>query len=128
MVTTSEITGGGANAAGGVNGAAGVNAAGGANDVGGATGGRVGAAGGAVLGRVIGGNTRGTVIGGVVGAAGGAVVAAHTADRDVVVKALDAFPEPFGAITVGHTDTRLHITARLASQRTGFQVTMCQQR
>jgi hypothetical protein len=47
----------------------------------------VGAAGGAVLGRVIGGNTRGAVIGGVVGAAGGAVVAAHTAHRDVVVKA-----------------------------------------
>lgn len=47
----------------------------------------VGAAGGAVLGRVIGGNTKGAVIGGVVGAAGGAVVASQTADRDVVVKA-----------------------------------------
>jgi hypothetical protein len=47
----------------------------------------VGAAGGAVLGRVIGGNTRGAVIGGVVGAAGGAVVANQTATRDVVVKA-----------------------------------------
>jgi hypothetical protein len=47
----------------------------------------VGAAGGAVLGRVIGGNTRGAVIGGVVGAAGGAVVASQTARRDVVVKA-----------------------------------------
>jgi glycine zipper 2TM protein len=47
----------------------------------------VGAAGGAVLGRVIGGNTRGAVIGGVVGAAGGAVVASQTATRDVVVKA-----------------------------------------
>lgn len=47
----------------------------------------VGAAGGAVLGRVIGGNTRGAVIGGVVGAAGGAVVASETASRDVVVKA-----------------------------------------
>ena len=47
----------------------------------------VGAAGGAVLGRVIGGNTKGAVIGGVVGAAGGAVVASQTASRDVVVKA-----------------------------------------
>ena len=47
----------------------------------------VGAAGGAVLGRVIGGNTKGAVIGGVVGAAGGAVVASQTANRDVVVKA-----------------------------------------
>jgi hypothetical protein len=47
----------------------------------------VGAAGGAVLGRVIGGNTKGAVIGGVVGAAGGAVVASQTATRDVVVKA-----------------------------------------
>jgi hypothetical protein len=47
----------------------------------------VGAAGGAVLGRVIGGNTKGAVIGGVVGAAGGAVVANQTATRDVVVKA-----------------------------------------
>ncbi|HEU5304808.1 MAG TPA: glycine zipper 2TM domain-containing protein [Gemmatimonadales bacterium] len=47
----------------------------------------VGAAGGAVLGRVIGGNTKGAVIGGVVGAAGGAVVAHQTATRDVVVKA-----------------------------------------
>jgi hypothetical protein len=47
----------------------------------------VGAAGGAILGRVIGGNTKGAVIGGVVGAAGGAVVASQTADRDVVVKA-----------------------------------------
>ena len=47
----------------------------------------VGAAGGAVLGRVIGGNTKGAVIGGVVGAAGGAVVASQTATRDVFVKA-----------------------------------------
>lgn len=47
----------------------------------------VGAAGGAVLGRVIGGNTKGAVIGGVVGAAGGAVVASQTATRDVMVKA-----------------------------------------
>ena len=47
----------------------------------------VGAAGGAVLGRVIGGNSKGAVIGGVVGAAGGAVVASQTAARDVVVKA-----------------------------------------
>jgi hypothetical protein len=47
----------------------------------------VGAAGGAVLGRVLGGNTRGAVIGGVVGAAGGAVVASQTTTRDVVVKA-----------------------------------------
>jgi hypothetical protein len=47
----------------------------------------VGAAGGAVLGRVIGGNTKGAVIGGVVGAAGGAVVASQTATRDVIVKA-----------------------------------------
>lgn len=47
----------------------------------------VGAAGGAVLGRVIGGNTKGAVIGGVVGAAGGAVVAHQTASRDLVVKA-----------------------------------------
>jgi glycine zipper 2TM protein len=47
----------------------------------------VGAAGGAVLGRVIGGNTKGAVIGGVVGAAGGAVVASQTATHDVVVKA-----------------------------------------
>jgi hypothetical protein len=47
----------------------------------------VGAAGGAVLGRVVGGNTKGAVIGGVVGAAGGAVVASQTATRDVVVKA-----------------------------------------
>ncbi len=47
----------------------------------------VGAAGGAVLGRVLGGNSKGAVIGGVVGAAGGAVVASQTASRDVVVKA-----------------------------------------
>jgi hypothetical protein len=47
----------------------------------------VGAAGGAVLGRVIGGNTKGAVIGGVVGAAGGAVVAHQTATRDVIVGA-----------------------------------------
>jgi hypothetical protein len=47
----------------------------------------VGAAGGAVLGRVITGDTEGAVIGGVVGAAGGAVVASETAARDVVVKA-----------------------------------------
>jgi hypothetical protein len=47
----------------------------------------VGAAGGAVVGRVLGGNTRGAVIGGVVGAAGGAVVASETAAKDVVVKA-----------------------------------------
>jgi hypothetical protein len=36
----------------------------------------------------------------------------------------DAFPEPSETITVGHTDTRPSTTAR----RTGFQVTMCQQR
>ncbi|MEO8090869.1 MAG: hypothetical protein ABI703_11270 [Gemmatimonadales bacterium] len=47
----------------------------------------VGAAGGAILGRVLGGNTKGAVIGGVVGAAGGAVVASQTGSRDVVVKA-----------------------------------------
>jgi hypothetical protein len=47
----------------------------------------VGAAGGAVVGRVLGGDTKGAVIGGVVGAAGGAVVASETAARDVVVKA-----------------------------------------
>ena len=47
----------------------------------------VGAAGGAVVGRVLGGDTRGAVIGGVVGAAGGAVVASETAAKDVVVKA-----------------------------------------
>jgi hypothetical protein len=47
----------------------------------------VGAAGGAVLGRVITGDTEGAVIGGVVGAAGGAVVASETVARDVVVKA-----------------------------------------
>jgi hypothetical protein len=47
----------------------------------------VGAAGGAVVGRVLGGNTKGAVIGGVVGAAGGAVVASKTAMKDVVVRA-----------------------------------------
>ena len=47
----------------------------------------VGAAGGAVVGRVLGGNSKGAVIGGVVGAAGGAVVASQTAAKDVVVKA-----------------------------------------
>lgn len=47
----------------------------------------VGAAGGAVVGRVITGDAKGAVIGGVVGAAGGAVVAAETAVKDVVVKA-----------------------------------------
>ena len=47
----------------------------------------VGAAGGAVLGKVITGKTKGAVIGGVVGAAGGAVVASETAQKDVVVKA-----------------------------------------
>ena len=47
----------------------------------------VGAAGGAVLGKVITGKTKGAVIGGVVGAAGGAVVASETAKKDVVVKA-----------------------------------------
>jgi hypothetical protein len=51
----------------------------------------VGAAGGAVVGRVIGGDTRGAVIGGVVGAAGGAVVASETAAKDVVVKARTPF-------------------------------------
>ena len=40
----------------------------------------------------------------------------------------DAFPEPSGTITVGHLDTRPHKTARPALHRTGFQVTMCQQR
>jgi hypothetical protein len=47
----------------------------------------VGAAGGAVVGRVITGDAEGAVIGGVVGAAGGAVVASKTAAKDVVVKA-----------------------------------------
>ncbi len=47
----------------------------------------VGAAGGAVVGRVITGDAKGAVIGGVVGAAGGAVVASETAVKDVVVKA-----------------------------------------
>jgi hypothetical protein len=47
----------------------------------------VGAAGGAVVGRVLGGNARGAIIGGVLGAAGGAVVASETAKKDVVVKA-----------------------------------------
>lgn len=47
----------------------------------------VGAAGGAVVGRVITGDAKGAVIGGVVGAAGGAVVASETAQKDVVVKA-----------------------------------------
>jgi len=47
----------------------------------------VGAAGGAVLGKVIGKDAKGAVIGGVIGAAGGAVVASQTATRDVVVKA-----------------------------------------
>ena len=47
----------------------------------------VGAAGGAVAGRVITGSTKGAVIGGVIGAAGGAVVASETAQKDVVVKA-----------------------------------------
>ncbi len=47
----------------------------------------VGAAGGAVLGRVIGKNTKGAIIGGVIGAAGGAVVASQTASRDVVLHA-----------------------------------------
>ena len=47
----------------------------------------VGAAGGAVVGRVITGDAEGAVIGGVVGAAGGAVVASKTARKDVVVKA-----------------------------------------
>jgi len=45
----------------------------------------VGAAAGAVLGRVVTGKTKGAVIGGAVGAAGGAVVAAQTGSRDVVV-------------------------------------------
>ena len=40
----------------------------------------------------------------------------------------DAFPEPSGTITVGHTDTRPHTTSRPVLQHTGFQVTMCQQR
>ncbi|HXW97903.1 MAG TPA: hypothetical protein VEI47_09975 [Gemmatimonadales bacterium] len=53
--------------------------AGGAARVGG------GALGGAIIGKVIGGKT-GAIIGGVAGAAGGAAVAAHTADRDVVVQ------------------------------------------
>jgi glycine zipper 2TM protein len=51
----------------------------------------IGAAGGAVLGRVIGKNTRGAVIGGVIGAAGGAVVASQTASRDVVLRARTRF-------------------------------------
>jgi hypothetical protein len=51
----------------------------------------IGAAGGAVLGRVIGKNTKGAVIGGVVGAAGGAVVASQTASRDVVIRARTPF-------------------------------------
>lgn len=44
-----------------------------------------GAAGGAIAGKVIGGKT-GAIIGGIVGAAGGAAAAAHTADRDIVIK------------------------------------------
>jgi hypothetical protein len=44
-----------------------------------------GAAGGAIVGKVIGGKT-GAIIGGVAGAAGGAVLASKTADRDVVVR------------------------------------------
>ena len=63
----------------------------------------VGAAGGAVVGRVLGGNTRGAVIGGVVGAAGGAVVASETAAKDVVVKA--------------RTPVALVLTAPIAIQR-----------
>jgi hypothetical protein len=47
----------------------------------------VGAAGGAVVGRVITGKTKGAVVGGVIGAAGGAVVASQTASKDVVVAA-----------------------------------------
>jgi hypothetical protein len=47
----------------------------------------VGAAGGAVVGRVITGKTKGAVIGGVIGAAGGAAVASQTAKKDVVVAA-----------------------------------------
>jgi hypothetical protein len=47
----------------------------------------VGAAVGAVAGRVITGKKKGAVVGGVIGAAGGAVVAAETANRDVVVPA-----------------------------------------
>jgi hypothetical protein len=51
----------------------------------------IGAAGGAVLGRVIGKNAKGAVIGGVIGAAGGAVVASQTASRDVVLRARTRF-------------------------------------
>ena len=47
----------------------------------------VGAAIGAIAGRVIGGDAKGTIIGGAVGAAGGTVVAVETASRDVVVSA-----------------------------------------
>jgi hypothetical protein len=46
----------------------------------------VGAAGGAILGKVIGKDTKGAVIGGVIGAAGGAIVASQTTTRDVIVK------------------------------------------
>jgi hypothetical protein len=46
----------------------------------------VGAAGGAVVGKVIGKSTEAAVIGGVIGAAGGAVVASQTGTRDVIVK------------------------------------------
>ncbi len=44
----------------------------------------VGVVAGAIIGKVIGGGT-GAAAGGVVGGAAGAVVAAHTADRDVVI-------------------------------------------
>jgi hypothetical protein len=47
----------------------------------------VGAAAGAVLGRIVGKDGKGAVIGGVVGAAAGAAVAAGTKDRDIVVPA-----------------------------------------
>ena len=45
----------------------------------------VGAAIGALAGRLIGKNTKGAVVGGVVGAGGGTAVAVHWASRDVVV-------------------------------------------
>lgn len=61
-----------------------------------------GAAAGAILGKVLGGKT-GAIIGGVAGAAGGAAAAAHTADRDVVVK-----PGARVSFTLGSDFTVMH--------------------
>jgi hypothetical protein len=47
----------------------------------------IGAAAGAVVGRVLGGNTKSTVVGGAIGAVGGAATAAGTADYDGCVAA-----------------------------------------